>query len=370
MGLRGRRRYFGDVAKAARLYAARGAAGFATAREAALHFGWRESRYRAHESAVRDISDADALAYCEAYGVSVNWLKTGHSGPADIGRRETSLTGAWRQRQERLLTAWRKDDKSEAPPAPAHRVRLARRLAGHHTVTAAARELGFVHTTLSGAERGIHKLTESTARKYAAAFGCEPAWLLEGTLPSGYPTHIDKLVPRLLTYYDLPEREARERFPDFIAEPRPHDALDEKSEPTPLAAESPLDRVGQYEPSAFHRCFSFLPDLGSATPTLVWALPSGYLHDVLAADPKHTVVIVAPHDLGPFQAGDRLFVDMSDRRRSADIYVAVEHDWPRFIMLDGSRLHQMENFDQAVSKGELAIIGRVVGRLGSLRHRQ
>jgi hypothetical protein len=75
----GRSRYSGDTAKAARLHAARVAAGFATAREAAQKFGWSEPRYRSHESAVGAISPVAARKYAQAFGISPEWLLEGRS---------------------------------------------------------------------------------------------------------------------------------------------------------------------------------------------------------------------------------------------------------------------------------------------------
>jgi Helix-turn-helix domain len=75
----GRSRYSGDPAKAARLHAARVAAGFATAREAAQKFGWSEPRYRSNESAARAISPVAAREYAQAFGTSPEWLLEGRN---------------------------------------------------------------------------------------------------------------------------------------------------------------------------------------------------------------------------------------------------------------------------------------------------
>jgi hypothetical protein len=57
-----------------RLAAARMAAGFKSARAAALENGWKESSYRAHETGLRTIGNDDAERYAKKYrslGVSV-----------------------------------------------------------------------------------------------------------------------------------------------------------------------------------------------------------------------------------------------------------------------------------------------------------
>lgn len=73
----GRPRHPGDLAAAARLHAARVAAGFATAREAAQKIGWSEPRYRSHENGARTISLAAAREYAQAFGTSPEWLLEG-----------------------------------------------------------------------------------------------------------------------------------------------------------------------------------------------------------------------------------------------------------------------------------------------------
>ncbi len=73
----GRSRYSSNPATAARLRAARVAAGFATAREAAQKFGWNERRYWSHESAVGAISPIAAREYAQAFGISPEWLLEG-----------------------------------------------------------------------------------------------------------------------------------------------------------------------------------------------------------------------------------------------------------------------------------------------------
>lgn len=60
-----------------RLRAARIAAGFNTARDAAKANGWVEPTYRGHESGPRQVSRTAAIAYAKAFKVSLSWLLTG-----------------------------------------------------------------------------------------------------------------------------------------------------------------------------------------------------------------------------------------------------------------------------------------------------
>ena len=72
-----RTRHSGDAARSARLHAARVAAGFATAREAAQKFGWSVRRYRSNEIGVQAISPLAAREYAQAFGTSPEWLLEG-----------------------------------------------------------------------------------------------------------------------------------------------------------------------------------------------------------------------------------------------------------------------------------------------------
>jgi phage repressor protein C with HTH and peptisase S24 domain len=63
--------------QAARLRAAREAAGFKSASDAAQRFRWRASTYMAHENGQNGIRTEPALAYARAFGVDPGWLMTG-----------------------------------------------------------------------------------------------------------------------------------------------------------------------------------------------------------------------------------------------------------------------------------------------------
>lgn len=103
-----------------RLRAARIAAGFKSARDAAKANGWVESSYRGHEAGPRAVSRDAAIEYAEAYKVSLSWLLTGredgerHGGDSAVTTRGASL------RNERiglrivpLLDPWDKEKMRE-----------------------------------------------------------------------------------------------------------------------------------------------------------------------------------------------------------------------------------------------------------------
>lgn len=60
-----------------RLREARRAAGFMSARSAALHFGWKPSTYAAHENGQNALTAGQARMYSNDFGCSITWLVTG-----------------------------------------------------------------------------------------------------------------------------------------------------------------------------------------------------------------------------------------------------------------------------------------------------
>jgi phage repressor protein C with HTH and peptisase S24 domain len=86
---------------AARLRAAREAAGFKSASDAAQRFRWRASTYMAHENGQNGIRAPEpALTYARVYGVDLNWLLTGIGHGPRAGRPEAAQRGE-RQRSSR-----------------------------------------------------------------------------------------------------------------------------------------------------------------------------------------------------------------------------------------------------------------------------
>ncbi len=69
---------------ARRLQHAREAAGFASARQAALRFGWSEFTYTQHENGTRGLARA-ARHYANAFKVSEGWLLTGEGEAPGAG---------------------------------------------------------------------------------------------------------------------------------------------------------------------------------------------------------------------------------------------------------------------------------------------
>ncbi|HEX4104920.1 MAG TPA: LexA family transcriptional regulator [Rhizomicrobium sp.] len=100
--------------QAARLRAAREAAGFKSASDAAQRFRWRASTYMAHENGQNGIRAPEpALTYARVYGVDLNWLLTG------IGPGPAKAQAAQRGERQRSSRASRGPHETGAAPANA-----------------------------------------------------------------------------------------------------------------------------------------------------------------------------------------------------------------------------------------------------------
>jgi SOS-response transcriptional repressor LexA len=73
----------------ARLRQARAAAGFQSARQAALAFGWPEATYAQHENGTRGVRADTAQKYAAAFEVSPGWIMHGEgNGPGATNRSD------------------------------------------------------------------------------------------------------------------------------------------------------------------------------------------------------------------------------------------------------------------------------------------
>lgn len=91
-----------------RLAQARKKAGFKSAREAALHYGWKESSYRAHEKSTRTYDLEAAGKYAAAFDVDPRWLRYGENIPGNmVDTRSPVLPNATLRREMLNFTARR-----------------------------------------------------------------------------------------------------------------------------------------------------------------------------------------------------------------------------------------------------------------------
>lgn len=99
------------IAQGRRLAAVREAAGFDSARAAAIGCGWAESTYRSHENGTRTIGVNDANRYLEAFyrrgakGYSGSWILYGTGDEPDDSLDEMVRNAPVAVRKELYRTA-------------------------------------------------------------------------------------------------------------------------------------------------------------------------------------------------------------------------------------------------------------------------
>jgi transcriptional regulator with XRE-family HTH domain len=355
----GSSKYTGTPAQAARLHAARLAAGYASATEAARKFGWSEPRYRSNESAARGLSEAAARTYGRAFGVSAEWLLR---GPERGGKDEIEVDPL-RVRQLKLKVESQAKPVEDPQNQPAGRLRLARRIAGYRSAATAARELGIHRSTLNAQERGLSGVDRGAARRFGSAFGCEPEWLLTGRLPSGYSEAIEQRLRQLLADHDLPESEAATRLPAFSLPTRVAEPPRRPSRPGGSAAHESVDRLPEYDPASIAHDFD---PAGPGRPLTVrtWSMPEGFVSAVLHADPSSCALVAvgdraAAREFG-LRPGDRLIVDTSVRDvHSAAYMVADRSSVP--MMMDAHDERQRAELTKRLAHSDVVLIGQIVG---------
>jgi hypothetical protein len=292
--------YRGDIGLANRLFAARRAAGFRSARAAAAKFAWNEGVYRSYESATRSVPDDLLPVYARIFGVAEEWLRTGRGrGPAPSATRSEIF---------RLRVKAAKA-RASAGAAPGKRLRLARRLAGFKTVTDAATHYKITRTTLNAHETGQNLISEAAARIYALAFGTNAKWIMEGVLPAGYPREIERLLDGLLDLHFETEREARRQLPKFVAkrgDPAEVGAREQRRPPTPVVSLKG-DQVPELAPDQIE---SWLKERsGQAAASRLWSFPEGYLSETIGCDPSAAIMVALPYPVEHYRRFDRLIID-------------------------------------------------------------
>ncbi|MFQ3451788.1 helix-turn-helix transcriptional regulator [Bradyrhizobium sp. UFLA01-814] len=371
----GESKYSGNPRRAARLAAARLHAGYATAREAAQHFGWPEPRYRSHEGAIRDMNADTLKDYARAYGVSVKWLggddPVEGEEPADGEEVADSkiVVDQLRERQLELRVMAQRRPAEGDDAFRAQRLRLARRLAGFPTPAAAAKAMDLHRTTVSSAERGLFAFDIGQARIYAAVYGCEPVWLLEGNPPSGYPPAIEDRLPELLATYDKNDEEALPLMPTFTPPARTTAAeppIDPRATPT-----SAGETLPEYEIEGLARLMR-KPDSAARPATMRgWSMPAAFLEGVLRADPAGCVVVAVPRQTrtGGFSVapGDRLIVDASVREIFSAVYAVLVGEE---LVIADARTNEGKAFALKATRGaspKTILLGQIVGSVAALR---
>ena len=351
--------YSGSTEMANRLFAARRAAGFKSARQAAQKFGWSEATYRAHETATRYLNDGTARHYAKAFGVAAAWLLKGEgTGPkVDPAREEKFAVRKYHSR---------KDARENPLAAAGKRLRLSRRLAGFRSVTAAAKKFGFGRTTLNAHEQGQNNISDEAARVYGMAFGVRSDWLVRGTLPSGYPPEIEKYIDSLMDLHNAPESEARDHLPAFVA-PSVRPATMKKiskrrTKPSQPPRPASVDVVPEISLDHLYDAAVRQTGFENAKPTHQWTFPGGYLSETLGCKPEAAIIVAAQHDFSNIRRFDRLVVDSTPKALI----------WGEAYLLLGKRSRELSLFTRSngnaqntTTDPDYFLIGRLCGLIGS-----
>ena len=174
-----------DLKLAARVRAARKAAGFSSASHAATGHDWPKSLYRAQESATRSVRMDDIARFATAFNVTAEWLLDGQP-------QTTRDHNAARRLIESSLD--RQRENASARQERGSRLTIARVMAAFTTQNAAAQYFGWSRDTLSGHEAGRGSMSPAALRLYCAAFGVHAAWLRDGIMPSGLGANVDNRI--------------------------------------------------------------------------------------------------------------------------------------------------------------------------------
>jgi transcriptional regulator with XRE-family HTH domain len=370
-----------DPFVAYRLQTARRHAGFRSAQEACVRFGWGEPRYRSYESGTRRLTSDMAATYAAAFGVSLDWL----FGYAGDGPELDPTRIAELQSQEEL------HQQQSAPKASdvAIRLRLARRLAEYRSASEAATTNGWSRSTYVAHESGQTGLSFEAARRYAYCFGVNQDWLLKGSPPSGLPEIIDVNLPGFLSLYSATEQEARQKLPllrertwrlrlrkRFQARKKPVQDPDQpgsgSGNRTVREGRREEDvQIGEYSVDALRALAKREATLKELPPIRRFMFPRTYLRDVLRADPAYTVLAAMTHNerRWDLRRGDRIFVDVAAHDIAAGGLFVVAPSWSQeLVVLDwddpeAALLQQESIFERATYlKGGL-LIGRCRGRI-------
>jgi hypothetical protein len=300
----------------------RARAGFRSAREAALAFGWPVGTYQAHERGVRKMSSEQEAKYRQAF----------FSRPAALSTTD--------------------------PKRTAFRLAVARRLRGFRSASASVEHFNWKKSTYHSHEGGNARIDAARAKLYADAYGVSARWLVEGVRPSHLGDRFDDAFEQIKTPSVLPPYEW-----DFLP-------LIAYVDPSLPEFDRPIDNreeiiVGPMSMSIGERAVMALRETSATSTSLantethrsgdpVWAIDVALLSDLWKADPMRLRLVVAQTDLDEtVRAGDRLLIDTGDVHvRSPETFVLGENEG---ISLSGR------------TESDAPVLGRVVLRIGPLR---
>ena len=322
------------------LRAARKAAGFKSASEAAAQHGFGHAKFRSQEAGARAVSALDAAQYARAFGIPVEDLLK--PNPQIV--RKVLRTA---DRSERLNREQAKKQKKQT----ARRLKIARVAAGHETASSAADAFGLILPTYLGHENGKNALSVPIARLYAEMFGVNENWLLTGELPSGLGRLFDARV-------DL------ETAPDDYAALR--HLVDRRSRPSKTRIESLKTAVRAVRRPAWTEnsgdvlrqiSLSELREGGieglATTMGGYWPLPKGFVRRSFNASVEDMIVAFADESVGSISMGERLFIDTS----RTDVRQRGE-----FLLIENGKLLCVDSDCSSNGRPRASVIGKIVAK--------
>jgi hypothetical protein len=278
------------------LRAARKAAGFASAADAAKQNGWSTATYRAQEAGSRRIHPKDASVYEKAFGIRQGSLfeESGYL------LRELIQNSALKE-QERTILNYRNKQ------ATAFRLKLARILRGHVSAAAFVDKNKLKGPTYASHEAGTNTISPEYADLYATALGLEKHWLLTGTLPSALGAKVDAHIAE---WSKIPHFDVRP-WVDLADPALPVDTS--KVAEAKRRAEQiglPSLEIRELPPNVIAD-----ESLADATRNYQsrWRIPADLL-DVLGKDSTNSnvVALAVEKPASDLKVGDRIFVDTRD----------------------------------------------------------
>jgi hypothetical protein len=361
-------RYSGDALQAARLLAARTTAGFKTAVDAAQRFGWSVARFRSHEGASRGITDSALREYAQAFAVSEDWLRDGKVGPFPPFRDKHIQVDPVRVEELQLRLEIQSRPANVTDADRGRRLRLARRLAGFRSAAAGGAAADVHRSTINAHERAVDGFDIVSARKYAVAFGCEPEWLLKGSLPSGYPPAIESMLGQYLLDHNLEEKEAAPRLPVYI--PPPSAGTTAPSSELRAIPVRAGEAVPEYEVKGLARLVTEASPMARPISLPGWSMPKAFLEGILRAESKSCVMIAVPKRTRtggfPSAPGDRLIVDTTVVEVFSAVYALVSDD--TLVIADARNDEGRRLAMKAARRIEgMVLLGQVVGTVSALR---
>lgn len=360
---------YGNAAIAGRLTEARFAAGYKSARQAALRLGLPLGTYKAHENGARSIRPAEIKQYAGAFSVDADWLAHGN-GPGRRGAANPATPVDSRSRNEELAKSQR-----TRLGFIANRLKVARLLAGFANASEACRHYGWNRGTYGNHEYGRSPLGFGWAEMYAVAYGTTADWLRGGPQHPSYPSSINELIrsmedrARIVVssndwHLAWSTSEIREELL-LHADPARRgnrDIVDEHY--CALQLTRSLERVAAQPGTMENVAAVSLGGLGGvSTRGEMWGFPLEFLKKLFGANAKSTAIALAPHD------------SLDEGIRSNDILIVEKGAWGTGLLLLQHRTNRSLRRLTKESKfpsvqdvhTDTEIIGRVVGVLRSVR---